>query len=277
MTAYSLPPVSLWPSLRLDLEYAKRGYARYAAYPAATWAGVFVNTVFGFLRAYVILAVFAERRDVGGYDATAAVTYAWLTQGLIMTVFIWGWRELAFRIRTGDVATDLIRPVAPLRAGLAFDLGRALYHAIFRGIPPFLIGALFFPLRLPSSPLVWLAFLVSVILAVAISFAIRWLSNSSAFWLLDDRGVTIIVGTAISLLSGFIIPVAFFPGWLATLAQLTPFPAVIQVPVDIFVGRAAGPDIIVALLGQLAWAAALLVAARGAFALGVRRLVAQGG
>jgi ABC-2 type transport system permease protein len=267
----------LLASLRIDVEHARRGYRRYEVYPAATVAGVFVNTVFGFLRAYVLLALYAHRPVIGGYDATAAVTYTWLTQGMIMTVFTWGWRELALRIRTGDIATDLVRPVDPLRAGLAMDLGRALYHAIFRGIPPFLIGAAVFSLILPSSPLVWLAFLTSVVLAVTISFAIRWLYNTSSFWLLDDRGVMIIAGTAVSIFSGFMIPVSFFPEWLAFIAHLTPFPSIIQVPVDIFVGRLTGPDLLFALATQLGWAVVLLLAARSVFAIGVRRLVVQGG
>jgi ABC-2 type transport system permease protein len=280
--AYPLSPVpdllsSAVAALRTDLAYARRGYARYSAYPAATIAGAFTNTVFGFLRAYVLLAVFAQREVVGGYDPGGAVTYVWLTQGMLMTIFIWGWRELAFRIRTGDISTDLVRPVDPLRAGLAFDLGRAAYHAIFRGIPPFLVGALVFPLTLPASPLVWVLFLVSVGLAVIVSFAVRWLYNASAFWLMDDRGVTIIVGTAIALFSGSLIPVSFFPGWLGAIANATPFPAMIQIPVDIFVGRLAGFEALAALGTQLAWAVALLLAARATFAAGVRRLVVQGG
>ncbi len=264
-------------SLRLDLEHAKRGYRRYEVYPAATIAGVFVNTVFGFLRAYVLLAVYAQRPVVGGYDVTAAVTYTWLTQALIMTVLIWGWREFAFRIRTGDIATDLVRPVDLVRAGLAFDLGRAAYHFVFRGIPPFLVGMLVFTLVLPGSPVAWIAFLVSVALAVTVSFAIRWLYNASAFWLLDDRGVTIIVSTAASLFSGFIIPVTFFPDWLAAIAHLTPFPSMVQIPVDIFVGRVTGAGLLVALGTQAMWALGLLLACRGVLALGVRRLVVQGG
>ena len=61
--------------MRLDWEIAKRGYRSYAAYPAATAAGVFTNTVFGFMQAYILLAVFASRTDVGGYDAQDAVTF----------------------------------------------------------------------------------------------------------------------------------------------------------------------------------------------------------
>jgi len=95
---------------RFDWEIARRGYARWAAYPAASFAGAFTNVVFGFLRTYVLLALFAQRDNVNGYSVAAAITYVWLTQGMIMTTFIWGWNELAQRIRTGDIAIDLVPP-----------------------------------------------------------------------------------------------------------------------------------------------------------------------
>jgi viologen exporter family transport system permease protein len=269
--------VSLPPSLRTDLEYAKRGYRRYAAYPAATAAGLFTNTVFGFMRTFVLLALFADRADVAGYDRAAAVTYTWLTQGLIATIFIWGWQDLSLRIRTGDIATDLIRPIHPLRAGLAFDLGRSVYHAAFRGVPPILVGALFFTLILPADVLAWSAFALSVALAVTVSYGFRALYNLFSFWLLDHRGTTLLAIGASNLFSGFILPIRFFPPWLEAVARVTPFPSMVQTPVDIFIGRTAGPDVVVALATQLAWAIALVLASRGVFALGVRRLVVQGG
>jgi ABC-2 type transport system permease protein len=261
----------------VDWQIARRGFGRYAAYPAATYAGLFTNTVFGFLRAYVLLAVFQVRDTVGGYDTAATLTYVWLTQALIATSYIWGWNELALRIRTGDIATDLIRPIHPLRAGLAFDYGRALYHALFRGIPPLLVGALVFHLVAPPDLLMWLAFAASVILAVGVSYAYRLLYNLVAFWMLDNRGPMMIASLVATLFSGFLIPVAFFPGWLAAIAHATPFPAMLQTPIDIFVGVTSGPAAIAAIATQLGWAVALFLAARAVFALGVRRLVVQGG
>ena len=79
--------------MRLDWEIAKRGWRRYAAYPWATAAGVFTNTIFGFIQAYILLAVFHNRAQVGTYDAADAVTYVWLAQALIMTVYAFGWRS----------------------------------------------------------------------------------------------------------------------------------------------------------------------------------------
>ena len=263
--------------MRVDWELARRGYRRYASYPAATFAGLFTNTVFGFLRGYILLALYRHRHVIGGYDTSKTLTYVWLTQALIATIAIWGWQDFAERIRSGDIGSDLARPIDPLRAGLAFDLGRGLYQALFRGIPPMLVGALVFKLTAPSNPLVWIAFVVSVTLAVVVSFAWRFLYNASAFWVLHFRGPAVMAMLVANLFSGFIVPLAFFPHWLRVLAYATPFPAMVQMPIDVFVGKAHGGDVVTTLVVQAAWAAGLLVVCRGVFAAGVRKLVVQGG
>jgi ABC-2 type transport system permease protein len=263
--------------VRLYWEFARRGYQRYAAYPAATWAGVFTNTAFGFMQAYILLALYRHRDVVGGYDASDTVTYVWVTQAMLATVQVLGWNDLAVRIRSGDVATDLARPVHPFAVGLAFDLGRALYHVLYRGIVPFVVGALVFDLNIPSTPVVWLAFLVSAVLAVCVSFAFRYLYNCAAFWLLDYRGAQRLSVAVCAFLSGFIIPVAFFPSALRAFANATPFPAMLQRTVDIFVGKSDGGEILVALAVQVGWAVALTATAYATFAAGTRRLVVQGG
>ena len=263
--------------MRLYWEFARRGYQRYAAYPAATWAGVFTNSAFGFVHAYILLALYRHRSSVGGYDASDTVTYVWLTQGMLATVQMLGSVELALRIRNGDIATDLSRPVHPFTSGLAFDFGRALYHFIYRGLPPFVVGALVFDVTLPSGVLVWLALLVSVLLALCVSFAFRYLYNCAAFWLLDYRGVQRLSVALSAFFSGLYIPVAFFPGALRTVANATPFPAMLQRTVDIFVGKTEGGEIVAALGVQLGWAVALTAIVYVLFAAGTRRLVVQGG
>jgi viologen exporter family transport system permease protein len=262
--------------VRLDWEIAKRGYRRYAAYPAATWAGAFTNTVFGFIQAYILLAVYQHRTDVGGYDAGDAVTYVWLAQALIMTVYIFGWEELALRIRDGSIATDLARPLDPLRYWLAFDLGRAPYHFVFRGIPPFIVGSFVFDLHYPSAGLA-VAFAVSVVLAIVVSLAFRFLYNAAAFWLLDHRGILRLSVTVSLFFSGMILPLTFFPGWLHAIAQALPFASILQAPVDVYLGKHTGGGLAATLAVQAAWAVALLALARLALARGTRKVVIQGG
>ena len=200
--------------MRLDWEIAKRGWRRYAAYPWATVAGIFTNTVFGFIQAYILLAVYEHRSDVGGYDTRDTLTYVWLAQALIMTVYMFGWQELALRIRDGSIATDLSRPLDPQRYWLAYDIGRAPYHFIFRGVLPFVFGALVFQLHYPTVPDA-LAFVVSVVLAVVVSLGFRFLYNSSAFWFVDVRGVMMVSLTVSLFFSGMVMPLALLPGLAA--------------------------------------------------------------
>ena len=262
--------------MRLDWEIAKRGWRRYAAYPWATAAGVFTNTVFGFIQIYILLALYRQRSHVGSYDSRDSATYVWLAQCLIMTVYVFGWQELALRVRDGSIATDLARPLDPLRYWLAFDLGRAPYHLIFRGIPPFVVGALVFDLRYPSLVQA-LGFVASVVLAVVVSLGIRFLYNSTSFWLLDIRGVMTMTITVSVFLSGMVLPLTFFPHGLATVAHALPFAAVMQTPIDVWLGKREGLSLVGALGVQLFWAVLLLGLCRLALYRGMRKLVIQGG
>jgi ABC-2 type transport system permease protein len=267
----------LGADLRLYWEVARRGYRRWATYRGATLAGIFTNSVFGFMRAYVLLALFHSRPHAGGYSAADALTYTWLTQAALMTVYIWGWYEIAERIRSGDIVSDFQRPVDFQLYWLSQDLGRALYHAIFRGIPPFLLGLLFFRLFLPANPLVYLLFAFSLGLAVCISFALRFIVNILAFWLFDYRGVNTLAAVFWTFLSGFIVPLAIFPPVWRAIAEALPFAGMIETPVDIFLQQDTGLRLLAVLGLQVFWALALLGIGRWLLALAMRRLVVQGG
>ena len=263
--------------MRAYWETAVRGYRRYATYRGATFAGAFTNTIFGVMRGSVLLALLSARSNVGGYDSSDALTYVWLTQGLIMVVYIWGWNELALRIVSGDVAIDLSRPIDFQGYWLAGDLGRALFHAIFRGIPPVLVGAILFPLHVPADPRRWLVFTVSVVLATVLSFSLRFIVNLTAFWLLDYRGILNVTTLTWTFLAGLLIPLNFLPAGPRGVLLALPFAGLLQIPVDVFLGKHQGLDLMGALAFQAGWAAALLLTGRFLLAAAVRKLVVQGG
>ncbi|MDG6102728.1 ABC-2 family transporter protein [Dactylosporangium aurantiacum] len=254
------------------------GFRRWSTYRLAAFAGAFTNSVFGLIRAGVITAaVAAAGGTLGGYDARAGVTYVWLGQALIGPVYFFAWNELAQRIRTGDVAVDLARPVDPMLAHLAADLGRAAFVVLPRGLPPLAVGAAVTGLALPGDPAAYVLGVLSAALAVVVSFACRWLVNLSAFWLLDLRGPMTLYLLVTNILCGLAVPVRWFPGWLAAIAAASPFPSMLQTPIDVLMGRSAGWDAVRLLAVQAAWAVALLVAGRLIFTLGSRKLVIQGG
>lgn len=250
------------------------GYRRYTGYRQAALAGMTTNVVFGLLRASVLVAVLAQRGSVAGYDLATVVTYVWLGQGLLSVVLLWGDTEFAERVRSGDVVVDLGRPWDLQAALLATDLGRAGAAVGLRLLPPIAVGAVFFPFRWPAHPSTWLLFPVAVLLAVVVSFGIRFLINCSTFWLLDARGVLAMWGVTGGVLSGLVIPLPWFPAWAQAVLSWTPFPAIMQGPIDVFTERVDPWGV---LAHQAGWALMLLLAGRLVLARGVRRLVVQGG
>ena len=257
---------------------AGAGYRRWAAYRQAAVAGVFVNTVFGVIKLSILLGVAdSAGGTVAGYDAASLSTYAWVSQGLIAVVMIFGWTELADRVRTGDIAVDLARPVDLQLSWLATDIGRAAWALLSRATVPILFGAVFFGFHWPDDPTALVLLPLSVLLAVCVSFACRFMLNLLAFWLTEIRGLVLLYVLVSGLLGGHLIPVQLFPGWLQTVAYTTPFPAMVQSTIDLVTGQATGLDALGKVAAQLAWAVGLLLAGRVVLARATRRLVVQGG
>ncbi|GAA3804195.1 ABC-2 family transporter protein [Sphaerisporangium flaviroseum] len=223
----------------------------------------------------MLIALWQARPGLGGYDVVDAVTFCFLTQAFIgpMEVF-GGGLQLAQRVRTGDIALDLVRPASLQLWTLADDLGRATFLFLARSVPPTLAGAALFGIHLPTHPLTWAAFLVSMFLGVVVSFGVRYLVALSSCWIVDDRGVQSLSLVMMTFFSGMTLPLVLFPGWLGTLAQALPWAAMVQVPADVYLGKRG---FLGALAFQGMWAAVVL----GAGALVTRsarhKVVIQGG
>jgi ABC-2 type transport system permease protein len=264
----------------LYVAVATRAFRRYSTYRAATLAGIFTNSVFGIIYSYAYLALWAANPDAGGYDAVDAVTFVWLGQAMLMTVAVWSGgttSELMERIRSGDVAIDLYRPVGLIGWYLAADLGRALYHLLTRGLAPILVGMALFELTLPPSIPNAGAFLLSLPLAVTVSFSLRFLVACTAFWLLDANGVRVLSDAFAIFFSGMTLPLVLFPGWLGTLAEILPWAGMMQVPADLWLGRHEGSAILAYLGFQVAWIVVLLACCSFVLRAATRKVVVQGG
>ena len=263
--------------MRVYLTAARLSFRRYITYRSATVAGVITNTAFGFIRAYILLAMWHEKPHIGNYDAADAVTYVFLTQGLITPIGVFlGSTELGPRIRTGEVATDLYRPCDLQLWFLATDSGRALAGLLLRTVPPVIIGTLAFPTHLPTAPVRWLAFAVCCTLALLISFALRYLVSLTAFWTMDERGTASLLLVVAMFFSGMIIPLVAMPGWLGGLARALPWSGTLQIPIDVLLGTNTS-GFASAVTFQLLWAAILLGLGRAITSAARHKTVVQGG
>ena len=247
-------------------------------YRAATLAGLLTNLFFGVLRGSILIAVYQSQTSVvPNYSVRDAITYTGMTQAFIGAVAIWGWYDLIKSIKSGEVATDLSRPFDYYHFWLAQDLGRSIFQLLSRGVLLMAVFVVLFGASLPASLGQWLLFAVSMLLALLLSFSWRFLISMIGFWTIDAVGWMRLASLGILLPTGFMIPLAFMPVWLQTLCYLTPFPGMINTPVDIYLGRTTGGAAL-ALIGlQAGWLIVLLMLGRLAAYAGRRKLTIQGG
>lgn len=263
--------------MRLYLELAKKAAQRQLAYRQANLAGLATNLFFGALRAYVLIALYGTRSEVAGYTLAAAITYTGVTQAILRAVQIFGWQDLMKTVRSGDIASDLARPIDYYFFWLAQDLGANVIHLVVRGVPIMLAYAIAAPMVWPSDMNATLTCALSLLLAMLVSFAWRFCVNITALWSADALGFARLGYTLAMFLSGFLVPVTFFPPWLRTVANCTPFPSIVEIPVQIWLGILAGPAAIAALFRQAFWLVVMILIGRLMLAAGTRKLVIQGG
>ncbi|MCY0918068.1 MULTISPECIES: ABC transporter permease [unclassified Streptomyces] len=260
---------------------AAGGFRRYATYGTATAAGVFTNTVFGFIVAYTYMALWDERPGLGGYDQAEALTFVWVSQSLLAAGALIGGgfqEEIQERVRTGDIAVDLYRPADLQMWWLASDLGRAAFQLLGRGVLPIVAGALAFRLALPTDPLRWALFLVSVTLGLVVGFGVRYLLGLAAFWLMDGAGINLMATVVSIFCSGMLLPLTVFPGAFGELVRALPWAAMLQVPMDVLMGKHSGAGDAAEALGfQAFWAVVLLGLGRLVQSAATRKVVVQGG
>ena len=79
------------------------------------------------------------------------------------------------------------------------------------------------------------------------------------------------------VLSGFFMPLRFFPDWFQTLCHLTPFPSMVNTTIEIYLGLLTGGALVWALAVQLFWIIVLIAICQLTLRAGVRKLVIQGG
>jgi ABC-2 type transport system permease protein len=266
--------------LRPYLALVRLAFHKQFAYRAANLAGFVTNSFFSLLRAAVVIALYNAQPDgatVGGFSLRDAVTYTGIGQALIGWVALWGWWDILLAVKSGEVATDLQRPIGFFWYWCAQDFGRACAQLIMRGLPIMALYAALYPITWPGSLVQVLGFLMALLLAWFISFAWRFLYSIAAFWTTDAKGFGRMASFLAIFASGFIMPVGFFPDWVQGALRALPWSAMVNTPVEAFVNVVTGDGLVLAIAQQAFWAAALCLLAHGLLHAGSRKLAVDGG
>jgi ABC-2 type transport system permease protein len=96
---------------------------------------------------------------------------------------------------------------------------------------------------------------LAVILAWLLNISVQICVASLAFWLTSSAYLFELWLGLYMVLSGYAVPTSLFPAGLAAVVRYLPFQASLGFPVELTIGRLAGPEILMGFALQLLWLA----------------------
>jgi len=184
--------------------------------------------------------------------------------------------ELIQEIKSGTLATRLLKPIHPLIAYSAENIAALPLRALF-ALPLAVIGLASGGAHLPHSPIAIGALLLSLVGAWCITFFVMAIIGMLSFFVESSSSIFEVWLACFMLLSGYLLPLELFPGWVRTLANVLPFRYTLGFPVEVLIGVATPSEIAQGLAVQWGYAAASFLVAIALWRAGVRRFGAFGG
>jgi ABC-2 type transport system permease protein len=182
-----------------------------------------------------------------------------------------------YEIREGNIAIYLTKPIDYQIYNLFANLGSLLMNLTAITLPTVLVMLFVFKVRVAMGAGL-LLFPLSLLLAFLISFSIDYFVGLMGFYSESVWGLSITKEIIVTVFSGALIPLQFFPDAIQKILFWLPFQAIFHTPIMMITRPAQGVDIFVPWIAvQLAWALLLFLLARLFYHQAVKVLRIAGG
>jgi len=194
---------------------------------------------------------------------TDTMVYLVLAMTIFNTLSLWVVWQMSNQIQSGEMILSLIKPME-FRTFMFFEsIGGDVVSFFMILLPTFIIVSIITGFAIPLG-LNLVLFLPALLLARLISYYIDFFVGTICLYTESTWGVDMAKEVLILLMSGAVIPLAFFPNGLRQAAEFLPFQAIYNIPLQILMGRATMGEILPMFGVQLFWVA-FMYAASGLF------------
>jgi ABC-2 type transport system permease protein len=243
------------------------------------------RTLFSFIPLFAMVSLWRTvyagggDREHSGYTQAQIIFYYLLVAVVdVLTAVNEDDWQIAADIREGNISQFLLKPVDYLTYRLCLFVSGRVACLAMAAIP---LALFIFCFRssvvAPAGGMALLAFPVSLVLTALLQFFISYGMAMLAFWLLEISTFIFILFAFEYLASGHLFPLDMLPPALQSVLAFTPFPCEMYFPVSVYLGRAAGRQLVCGLLMQLAWVLAAYLFARVMWWRGIKKYSAFGG
>ncbi len=247
------------------------------AYHYDVYGNILMQCIIMFAAAFFWRALYAGEAVVQG--VAAEQMYIYTVVSTAMSVFFMNDVEqrVMRSVEKGTIAVEMLKPINLYGIFFFEDLGK--FTALFfqNLIPIVLIGSIFITVPKPASVAAFLLFIVSLVMAYLIHWLLAACFSMWAFTAINMNPLLQVKKHLIRLLSGSIIPLWFFPDWLASILNCLPFVYIYQLPLDIYIGKEGMGNILPRLGIQAIWVVALFVLFMVLQKNALKKVMVQGG
>ena len=244
------------------------------------------RTLFSFIPLFAMLSLWRtvyasgdSAREHSGYTETQILFYYLLVAVVdVLTAVNEDDWQIAADIREGNISQFLLKPVDYLTYRLSLFVAGRLAYVAMASLPLVLFLWCFRAnVAAPASLAAALAFPVSLVMTALLQFFLSYAMAMLAFWLLEISTFIFILFAFEYLASGHMFPLDMLPPGLQRVLAFTPFPYQMYFPVSVYMGRAAGAELVQGLVMQFAWVVAAYGFARFMWHRGIKKYAAFGG
>ena len=221
-------------------------------------------------------AVATARGDVGGYSAADFATYFIATMVVNQLTYSATFHYFEWRIRSGELSVELLRPLHPVHASITENLGDKSFTLLAMIPVVVLLSTLFRP-AFDSNVAMFLLAFAALIPAYCIRFFTDWTFAMSAFWTTRASALAEIYLVFELFFYGRFAPLELLPSWLERISWLLPFRWVVWFPVELAMNRLSRDEIVTGFMMQALWLFVVLVFQRIVWLRGLRKFTAVGG
>ena len=246
-------------------------------YRGAVVGGFICQVFFGLILVALYRALYAGKPQA--MPLSAVTTYVWLQQAFFR-MLLSSDDDLREKIRTGNIAYDLCRPVQMYGYYYARIAAQKLLGSLMRAAP-MLIFALLLPegwgLAAPSSLPALLAAMAGLMLGLLCVCALENVTMAFTMRTLDPRGVQAMLNLLMTLLAGNILPLTLFPDAWQKVITLLPYAQILDAPIRLYTGERTLTDVPGLLALQACWVVVIVAFGLWLWQKNQKRLIVQGG
>ncbi len=277
-TAGTLRGATYRPGVGPYFDVFRLGFVETLAYRSQIWMRLVLVPLTAAFQYFIFAALYRTGPEVmGGHRLRDIAGYVALMQTLRtlyannISIFI------GEAIRTGQIATFLLRPIAFPWFAMSYIGGRGASQVFTMGVPTLIAFGLAGALPAPPDVITFIAFLLLTLAAFLLYNLAFTMAGLIGFFVEFSGELAWSVEMILMLLGGATIPLSFFPAWIAKPLEFLPTSFIYYVPAEAYLGRITGATLFASVAIAWVWVGIGFVAVRRFYDLGRRHISVQGG